>query len=83
MKDLLETIKPVTKALQGRAIGYKDSVALIVVLTTIERMRTKYSFGKYYAEATNLLQKLKPTESALVSSRPIRSRHQSTSRFYW
>lgn len=42
MKDLLLMIEPVTKALQGRAIGYKDSMPLIrAVYTTIENENTR------------------------------------------
>ncbi|XP_055310882.1 uncharacterized protein LOC129573805 [Sitodiplosis mosellana] len=79
MKDLLQTIEPVTKQLQGREIGYKDSMVLIrVVYTTIEKMRTEDNFGKYNSQATNLLRKLGLTESALAASRPIRNRRQST-----
>lgn len=79
MKDLLQTIEPVTKALQAQAIGYKDSMSLIrAVYTTIERMRTEECFEKYHAQATDLLEKLKPTELAQASSRPVRNRQQST-----
>lgn len=79
IKDLLQTIEPVTKALQGQAIGYKDSMSLIrAVYVTIEKMRSQESFEKYHSQATKLLENLEPTELAQASNRPSRNRHQST-----
>lgn len=79
IKDLLLTIEPVTKALQGKAIGYKDSMSLIrAVYATIEKMRSQECFEKYNSQATNLLQKLKPTELRQAPNRPARNRRQST-----
>lgn len=76
IKDLLLTIEPITKSLQGRAIGYKNSILLIrAVYATIQKMRSEENFKKYHSQATSLLEKLQPTESA---NRPIRKRHQST-----
>lgn len=79
IKDLLQTIEPVTKAMQGRAIGYKDSMPLIrAVHTTIEKMRSQENFEKYYTQSTNLLNKSNPTVSPHTSNRPIRNKRQST-----
>lgn len=79
MKDLLQTIEPVTKALQGRAIGYKDSMPLIrAVYTTIEQMRTQESFDKYYSQATDLLQTSQSLDLVHVRSRTTRNRRRST-----
>lgn len=76
MKDLLETIEPVTKALQSRTIGYKDSMPLIkAVHSTINKMRSEECFKKYFTQATNMLEK--DTESAQASTRPVRNRRQS------
>lgn len=78
IKDLLQTIEPVTKALQGQAIGYKDSMSLIrAVYATIEKMRSQECFEKYHSQATELLENLEPAESAQASNRPSRNRRQS------
>lgn len=78
MKDLLQTIEPVSTALQGREIGYKDSMALIkAVYKTIGKMRSDDNFKKYDSQAANLFKKLKLTESA-QPKRPVRNRHQSS-----
>lgn len=79
MKDLLQMIEPITKALQGQEIGYKDSMSLIrAVYTTIEKVRTPENFEKYYGQTTDLLKKVNSTESAINTNRPIRNRRQST-----
>lgn len=78
-KDLLQMIEPVTKALQGREIGYKDSMPLIrAVYTTIEKMRTPENFEKYYGEAMKLQRGENLTQPSIASDRPIRDRRQST-----
>lgn len=77
VKDLLEMIEPVTKSLQGREIGYKDSMPLIrAVHSTIAQLRSEENFNKYYLQATQLLDELDPTES--IPNRPVRNRRQST-----
>lgn len=54
IKDLLETIEPVTKMLQTRAIGYKTALPLIrSVNEQIEKMRTQQNFDMYFAETTD------------------------------
>lgn len=79
MKDLLQTIEPVTKALQSREIGYKDSMPLIrAVYTTIEKMRVQECFGKYHSQATNLLETSQYAEQIHASRSSTRSRRQST-----
>lgn len=65
MNDFLQVIEPVTKILQGREIGYKNSMPLIrAVHTTIKNMRTKENFEKNYSQATDLLPKSDSAESA-------------------
>lgn len=77
IKDLLQMIEPITKALQGREIGYKDSMPLIrAVYTTIENLRTEGNFEKYFLQASNMLSN--STEPTPNSSRPTRDRRRST-----
>lgn len=61
IKDLLETIEPVTKMLQTRAIGYKTALPLVrSVNEQIEKMRTQQNFDMYFAKTTDLLRKVQP-----------------------
>lgn len=79
IKDVLQMIEPVTKALQGREIGYKDSMPLIrAVYTTVKHLRTEENFKKYYLQATSMLPTSNSTEPTLDSSRPNRNRRRST-----
>lgn len=79
IQDLLKMIEPVTKTLQGREIGYKDSMPLIrAVYVTVEKLRTEENFAKYYLQTTNMLPKSNSTEPTPDLSRPTRNRKRST-----
>lgn len=83
MKDLLHSVEPVTKALQGRSIGYKDSMPLIrAVYKVIEEMGSQENFEKFYSQAADLLQRSQAqgddVDPTPFPSRPIRHRRRSS-----
>lgn len=72
IKDLLETIEPVTKMLQTRAIGYKTALPLVrSVIEQIEKKRTQQNFDIYFAETTDLLRKVQPEPESDGDAIPI------------